>query len=196
MQPGQAAFGHALNSQVWKLPAKLVTACGVVVFGWRTVEPAHLLLPQHGCCAAKMLTGIEMRLESWQLRRPKRSSFLNCTNSTICSTVLCFCLLSFPFSVARITRSPMNPHLILSTQLHILTDQVCHACRILNRWSFVWRRLTDDFYVVLLFGGSQCKHVWRSSELHTRNKTSTWFSLKSQTIRAQFCRWRTRSQFT
>ena len=65
--------------------------------------------------------------------------------------VVAFCL-SFPVSVARITRSTTNSELSLSTHLHILTDQFFVACRIWNRWSFVWRRRLTVFYVVLLFG--------------------------------------------
>ena len=48
------------------------------------------------------------------------------------STLSCFFLLSSPFSVARITRSTMHSELILSTQLHILTDKFFVTCRIMN----------------------------------------------------------------
>ena len=107
-----------------------------------------------------------------------------------------FFLLSSPFSVARITRSTMHSELILSTQLHILTDKFFVTCRIMNLdvVSCGGGRLT--VFCVVLFGESQgnSSHVWRSSKLHPRNNTSTSLSFRSLTARAQFCRWRTRSQ--
>ena len=73
------------------------------------------------------------------------------------STIFVFCfLLSCLFSVARITRSTMNSELIFSTQLHILTDQVFVACRILKSMELRVAETTDSFYVVLLFDRSRC----------------------------------------
>ena len=59
---------------------------------------------------------------------------------------------------------------------------------------------TDGFYVVLLFAVRwipvQLFHTSGEAPSCTRGTTSTSLSLRSLTTRSQFCRWRTRSQFT
>ena len=94
-----------------------------------------------------------------------------CRNATLILPQVGLCLLSFSFSVARITRPAMNSELILFTQVHILTDEVFVASRILNQWSFVWRRRLPVF-VVLLFGESRTTlHMFDGAPSCTRGTT-------------------------
>ena len=81
--------------------------------------------------------------------------------------VFLFCF--FPFSVARITRSTMNPEL---NTAHLDRSTFCCLSNFASM-EFRVAETIDAFCVVLLFGESRgnSSHVWRSSELHPKKTT-------------------------